>query len=259
MPELRAGIIGLGVGEQHIAGYEAHPGCVVTALCDFDPAKEEMARAKYPDKRFYRRDTDLLDDPDIDVVSIASFDDYHHAQLVRALNNRKHVFVEKPLCQFEEQLRDIRLGLINNPDLLISSNLILRQSPRFLWLKEQIDQGHMGRIYYMEGDYNYGRLHKIIGGWRGKLDFLLGDPGRGHPHSGPFDVAQRAEGGGGHGHGQQPHEPGQRFQVQRPGGLFDAHGGRGRGQVHRQFRLRDAPFPLPVPVRRQSHLCQRNP
>ena len=34
MSELRVGIIGLGVGEQHIAGYEAHPAARVTTLCD---------------------------------------------------------------------------------------------------------------------------------------------------------------------------------------------------------------------------------
>ena len=171
MSKLKAGIIGLGVGEQHIAGFEAHRDCRVAALCDFDPAKETMAREKYPDKRFYRNDLDLLEDPELDLVSIASFDDHHHAQIIRALKNKKHVFVEKPVCQFEYQLREIRSALEANPGLMISSNLILRQSPRFLSLKAKVERGELGRVYYMEGDYNYGRLKKITSGWRGKLDF----------------------------------------------------------------------------------------
>ena len=36
MKRLRAAVIGLGVGERHAAGYESHPRCTVTALCDFD-------------------------------------------------------------------------------------------------------------------------------------------------------------------------------------------------------------------------------
>jgi predicted dehydrogenase len=38
-------------------------------------------------------------------------------------------------------------------------------------LRRRIDAGDLGKLYYLEGDYNYGRLHKITQGWRGELDF----------------------------------------------------------------------------------------
>ena len=53
----------------------------------------------------------------------------------------------------------------------MSSNLILRMSPRFRWLKQMVADGDMGQLFYVEGDYNYGRFHKITDGWRGKIDF----------------------------------------------------------------------------------------
>lgn len=53
----------------------------------------------------------------------------------------------------------------------MSSNLILRKSPRFILLKEMIENGDFGDMFYLDGDYNYGRIHKITEGWRGKLDF----------------------------------------------------------------------------------------
>ena len=31
--------------------------------------------------------------------------------------------------------------------------------------------GDLGRVYYMEADYNYGRIHKIVDGWRGAIDY----------------------------------------------------------------------------------------
>jgi predicted dehydrogenase len=34
-----------------------------------------------------------------------------------------------------------------------------------------IDAGQMGQIYYVEGDYNYGRIHKLVNGWRGNIGF----------------------------------------------------------------------------------------
>lgn len=168
---IRIGIIGLGVGEAHIAGYEAHPECHVVALCDFAEEKLAMAREKYPGKQCTANANDILDDPSIDVVSIASFDSYHHEQIIRAIENNKHVFVEKPLCIYEHEARDIRKALNARPHLQMSSNLILRKSPRFIELREMILSGVLGQVYSFEGDYNYGRLHKITEGWRGKEEF----------------------------------------------------------------------------------------
>lgn len=167
---LKAGIIGLGVGEAHIAGYEAHPGCRVVALCDFDRARLAVAKESYPGKRLTDRAEEILQDPDIDVVSIASYDDHHFGQVVTALEHDKHVFVEKPLCLQEEQARRIRTILREKPQLKLSSNLILRKSPRFIELREWIRRGRLGALFHLEGDYNYGRLEKITAGWRGKID-----------------------------------------------------------------------------------------
>jgi predicted dehydrogenase len=113
---------------------------------------------------------ELIDDPDIDVVSIASYDSFHHEQVVRALEAGKHVFVEKPLCQTPEQAREIHALLQSNPGLVLSSNLLLRVSPRFELLKGWIEAGRLGSVYYMEGDYDYGRLWKLTEGWRGDLE-----------------------------------------------------------------------------------------
>jgi len=171
MKRLRAGIIGLGVGEKHIEGYQSHPDCEIVALCDFADEKLAMARSKYPNIRLTNNAAELLQEPEIDVVSIASYDNYHFEQIIQALENNKHIFVEKPICLYEHELAQIRAVLTEKPHLRLSSNLILRMSPRFRLLKEMIEAGQLGRLFYIEGDYNYGRLHKIIEGWRGQLDF----------------------------------------------------------------------------------------
>ena len=171
MKPLRVGIIGLGVGEKHIAGYQSHHGCEVVALCDFSDEKLAMARTKYPGIKLTSRADELLQDPEVDVVSIASYDNYHYEQISQAIANNKHVFVEKPLCLYENEAVHIRALLQEKPGLRISSNLILRMSPRFRLLKQMITDGDMGELFYIEGDYNYGRLNKITDGWRGKIDF----------------------------------------------------------------------------------------
>ena len=168
---IRAGIIGLGVGEKHIDGYRLHPACEVVALCDFDAQKLDACRVRYPGLKATTDATAILTDPAIDVVSIASYDNYHHEQVLLALQNGKHVFVEKPLCLHEEHAAEIRQALVERPDLKLSSNLILRLSSRFRAVKDLILEGRFGELYYLESDYNYGRLQKITEGWRGAIDF----------------------------------------------------------------------------------------
>lgn len=168
---LKAGIIGLGVGEQHITGYQCHPNCEVVALCDFSDEKLNIAKEKYSNCKLTNRADDILDDPKIDVVSIATYDNYHYEQIVKAIANNKHIFVEKPLCLYEEEAYHIRSLLRAKPELKLSSNLILRMSPRFRCLRKMVKDGSFGSLFYIEGDYNYGRLHKLTDGWRGKIDF----------------------------------------------------------------------------------------
>lgn len=171
MKKYKAGIIGLGVGERHIEGYEAHPQVTVAKLCDKDPAKRAMARKKYPGCKVTDSANSVLDDLDIDMVSIASYDDDHARQAIRALESGKSIFVEKPLCLYRHEAEAIRRLLYRRTDLRLSSNLILRKCPRFLKLRDRIQQGKLGSLFSIEGDYNYGRLHKVTEGWRGDLDF----------------------------------------------------------------------------------------
>jgi len=168
---LKIGVIGLGVGERHADELSRNPRCELVAVCDFDDDKIAWARSKYGSILVTRNVSDILDHDKIDVVVVASYDNYHYEQIIHAVRNGKHVFVEKPLCLFEEEAKGIRGALDEKPGIHLSSNLILRKYPRFLSVKKMIDRGDMGDLFAVEGDYNYGRLHKIIDGWRGRIDF----------------------------------------------------------------------------------------
>lgn len=168
---INVGIIGLGVGEAHIPGFNAHPGCRVTKICDFDEAKLKSVKERHSDVEATASADDILDDPSIGIVSVASFDNFHHDQILKAIKNGKHIFVEKPLCLYEHEAKSIRTALNGKPHLKMGSNLVLRKSPRFIDLRERINRGELGKLYYVEGDYNYGRVHKLTNGWRGDIDF----------------------------------------------------------------------------------------
>jgi hypothetical protein len=59
-----------------------------------------------------------------------------------------------------------------HPRLQLSSNLILRRTPSvYQGYESGFSAEDLGQIYYLEGDYDYGRLHKILTGWRGEIPF----------------------------------------------------------------------------------------
>lgn len=167
---LNVGVIGLGVGESHIGGYEEHSGCRVVKLCDFDQAIAKAAQKKYPDKLVVKDADEILSDPDIDIVSIATYDDAHYDQIVKGIRNGKHLFIEKPLVTTAEQAQVVWGMLEEQPEIIISSNLIMRKIQRFSDLKNRIDNGEFGDLSFINTSYNYGRLNRITDGWRGRAE-----------------------------------------------------------------------------------------
>ena len=168
---MRAAVIGLGVGARHAAIYDSDPRCTLATLCDINEERLREAGTRHPSCRLSLNAADVLGDPDIDVVSIASYDTDHGEQVLAAIAAGKHVFVEKPLCLHDDEFQRIDAALRKHPDVQLSSNLVLRRAPRFLQLKQEIAAGTLGRLFYFEGDYNYGRIQKLTEGWRGQIPF----------------------------------------------------------------------------------------
>ncbi|MCX7307278.1 MAG: Gfo/Idh/MocA family oxidoreductase [Afipia sp.] len=168
--QLGIAVIGLGIGEQHARMFAALPNCKVKLLADLDGSRAHKLSDAIPGSAVAADLDEVLHRDDVDVVSIASFDDAHFGQVMQSLSAGKHVFVEKPLCRTAGELSQIRAALDANPSLHLASNLILRGADLYRWLRDEIASGAFGDIYAFEGDYLYGRMHKITEGWRGETD-----------------------------------------------------------------------------------------
>jgi predicted dehydrogenase len=166
----RAGVIGLGVGEQHVAGYQSIPGVEVAAICDIDRKRLAQIGCRYEIALRCEDYRKITEHPDIDVVSICSYDMAHAEQVLSALRHGKHVMVEKPIVLFRHELEQV-VRAQQESGCRLTSNLILRESPRFKALKRMIAAGEFGEIYAIEGDYIHDILWKITGGWRGRQPF----------------------------------------------------------------------------------------
>ncbi len=162
--DLGAAAVGLGVGEQHARALAATPGCALRWVYDLEPAKASQLAAQFGARAASCYD-DILDDDDVQIVTLASYDDAHYGQTVAALGAGKHVFVEKPLCRSFDELQHVKTAWEQSGRHL-GANLVLRGAPLYQWLRDAIAAGDLGEIYAVDGDYLYGRLHKITDGWR---------------------------------------------------------------------------------------------
>jgi len=165
MNRIGVGVVGLGVGEAHARTYSGLPSCDLRWVHDLDRGRAESVRAALATGRVATAYSEILADTGVQLVSIASYDDAHFSQVVQALEAGKHVFVEKPLSRTIDELRAVKQAW-QCARRHLASNLILRAAPLFRWLRQAIADGQLGEIYAFDGDYLYGRLQKITGGWR---------------------------------------------------------------------------------------------
>ena len=96
MKKYNLAIIGLGVGEKVLKSLKNHKRIKKIKIFDLNKNKSQSCKKKYS-VEIYSRESEIYNDKDIDIVYIASYDNYHFAQCKKALESNKHIFVEKPL------------------------------------------------------------------------------------------------------------------------------------------------------------------
>jgi predicted dehydrogenase len=147
---LRIGVIGYGYwGPNVVRNFAMQPDCRVTAICDRDPAARARALIQYPAAQAITDATEVVTSPEIDAVAIVTPVSTHHALARQALENGKHIFVEKPFTAESRQAEDLI-------ELADRKNLVIMVDHTFLFtgavrkMKELIDQGVLGRLYYYD-------------------------------------------------------------------------------------------------------------
>ena len=94
---IRIGVIGYGYWGPNIArNLRALEGCQVAAICDQSPAALKRANQSYPDLPVTTKPSELLTSPQVDAVAVVTPVCTHFELAKAALENGKHVFVEKP-------------------------------------------------------------------------------------------------------------------------------------------------------------------
>ena len=165
MKKINAGIIGFGIGQKHFKAINNYKKAKVLIICEKKLNKIKLLKKKFPNIKITNNENEIFLNKEINLVSIASYDDNHYPQIVKCIKNKKNIIVEKPMCLTLDQLKHIK-NLISNSNLKITSNLVLRVNDLFMNIKKKIMKD---KIFYIEADYIWGRKKKLFG-WRSKIN-----------------------------------------------------------------------------------------
>jgi len=159
--KIRVGIVGLGHnGLAHIRAHRALGLSEVVALCDHNAERLRQAGAEFGITRLYS-DDGIYTDPAVEAISIHTGDHQHREPVVRALRAGKHILVEKPLANSEEDVVAImEAARETDPRLKIQVGYILRFNPLYEAIHRLARTGALGDIYYMESDYIHNLLYQ---------------------------------------------------------------------------------------------------
>jgi predicted dehydrogenase len=144
----------------HLGSHLALGRSEVVALCDRNPERLKAAAAKCPGARTYE-DDGIFSDPDVEAISIHTGDPFHRDPFIKAVQAGKHVLIEKPLANTEQDVLDMARAYDRAvPGLKVQVGYILRFNPVYEELHRMARNGQLGDLYYMEGDYVHNLLYQ---------------------------------------------------------------------------------------------------
>jgi predicted dehydrogenase len=130
------------------------------ALCDVVPELRESFARRHPGARVAGEFAELVEDPALDAIVIATPVPTHYALAKQALEAGKHVFVEKPPAMRGEEMEEL-VALAAERDLTCMPGHLLLYHPAVRKLKQLVDAGELGDVLCVYGNrQNLGIIRK---------------------------------------------------------------------------------------------------
>jgi predicted dehydrogenase len=151
-PPIRVGVAGLGYWGPNLArNLAAIPGCELRWLCDPSESSRARAALQFPGARATGDLDELLGDPELDAVVLATPVPTHAELAVRVAHAGKHCFVEKPLATTAaDAQRAVDAAAAAGRILMVGH--LLEYHPAVDRLKALLDDGELGELYYVYGN-----------------------------------------------------------------------------------------------------------
>src|SRR5690625_2029311 len=171
---LKVGVIGVGsISHNHIKPYLQNDNVELVALCDLNEQRLQEKGEKYGVTTLYTKHEELLENKDIDAVSICTWNNSHADIAIAALEADKHVLVEKPLSMTVEEALAVEEAAKRTGKTL-QVGFVRRHGSNTKILKQFIDQDDLGELYYAKASI----LRRLgnPGGWFSDISKSGGGP-----------------------------------------------------------------------------------
>jgi predicted dehydrogenase len=161
---LSIGVVGCGYwGPNLIRNFNSLPDVTVKTICDTSPDRLAHMKRLYPSIQKTVTDyEELVGDPEIGAVAIATPVHLHHRLGMRSLEAGKHVFIEKPMASSVAQCRDlVNAARERKLTLMVGHTFIYTAAVRKI--KQLLDSGELGDVLYIRSRrLNLGLYQKDI-------------------------------------------------------------------------------------------------
>ncbi|EFV76700.1 oxidoreductase [Bacillus sp. 2_A_57_CT2] len=171
---LRVCIIGAGsISDMHFKSFASNSDAVLYGVFDYSAERAEAKALEYGITHVYRDIEEVYSDPNIDAVSICTWNNSHAEISVGALHAGKHVLVEKPLAMNVEEALKVEAA-VRNSGKTLQVGFVRRFATNTKVLKAFVDNGTLGDIYYAKASC----LRRLgnPGGWFADKDRSGGGP-----------------------------------------------------------------------------------
>lgn len=175
MKKLRCGVIGLGMGQSHVAGFQSHPSAEVVAIADQSPDRLKTVGDKYNVPSAYETAEEMLEREELDIVSIATPNVFHKPLALAAFKAGCHVLCEKPMAMNAAEGREM-LAAAEKAGKRLMINFSYRFTEQSWALKKQVDSGMLGDVYFARTMWHRRRGMPKFGGWFGTKELSGGGP-----------------------------------------------------------------------------------
>jgi len=147
---LRIGVIGYGYwGPNIVRNFSTANGSEVTMVCDMNQQSLNKFKKAYPQINVTANIDELIKNPEVDAIAIATPVFTHHEFAKKALEAGKSVFMEKPFTYTVAEAEDlIELAAKKNLKLMVDHTFLYTGSVRKI--RQLIDDDILGRIYYFD-------------------------------------------------------------------------------------------------------------
>lgn len=161
MKKYNVGLIGAGfMAKAHSAAYAAMPMffwpapavVVKKTICDLTEDSAKDAAARFGFEKYTTDWREVINDPDIDIIDIATPNDSHAEIAIAAAKAGKHIFCEKPIARTTEEAKAM-LEAVEEAGVVNMLAFNYRRTPAITLAKKFIDEGAIGKIQTFRGTY----------------------------------------------------------------------------------------------------------